>query len=348
MNNALWVPRGTDVFLTFPLSLPLPTCKGGVGWTWISIKEQAQQQQSLKELTSGWIKYVTEWGSVVNDGVGWDLIPICLFREYLVIITPHPPPQTALWSARAVQPGACKPCCVQPFTGTAHCRAENGPKVTTWFCTFPLKSFNYIPTAGWSPVLASLLTLLSKDFDIEIFFFQRIFSNFSGRKNITSSVKQTRFPVQTCCRRDFWDCAHKSRISLILPPSSLESCSVLVWLPSFRKESVSSPLLTLLKDKTSSENGFEKPPEGRSSGSVSFYFLLSASAHGQRIDFSSWSDRGQSSIIYHELSSLIRANAGLILQPPMAGQCYSPGSWLTMVLTHNRSLTFAKYSSWQP
>lgn len=207
MNNALWVPWGTDVFLTFPLSLPLPTCKGGVGWTWISIKEQAQQQQSLKELTSGWIKYVTEWGSVVNDGVGWDLIPICLFREYLVIITPHPPPQTALWSARAVQPGACKPCCVQPFTGTAHCRAENGPKVTTWFCTFPLKSFNYRPTAGWSPVLASLLTLLSKDFDIQIFFFQRIFSNFSGRKNITSSVKRTRLPLQTCCRRDFWDCS---------------------------------------------------------------------------------------------------------------------------------------------
>lgn len=70
MNNAFWVPWGTYVFLTFPLSLPLSICEGGVGWVWISIKEQAQQQQSLKELTGGWIKYVIEWGFVVNDGVG--------------------------------------------------------------------------------------------------------------------------------------------------------------------------------------------------------------------------------------------------------------------------------------
>lgn len=75
MNNAFWVPWGTYVFLTSPLSV----CAGGAGWGGISIKEQAQQQQTLKELTGGWIKYVTEWGSVVNDGVGWDLIPIWSF-----------------------------------------------------------------------------------------------------------------------------------------------------------------------------------------------------------------------------------------------------------------------------
>lgn len=77
MNNAFWVPWGTYFFLTFPLSLSI--CEGGVGWGWISIKEQVQQQQTLKELTGGWIKYVIEWGSVVNDGVGWDLIPIWSF-----------------------------------------------------------------------------------------------------------------------------------------------------------------------------------------------------------------------------------------------------------------------------
>lgn len=57
-----------------------------VGWGWgggcsISIKEQVQQQPTLKELTSGWMKYVIEWDSVVNNGVGWDLIPICSFKE---------------------------------------------------------------------------------------------------------------------------------------------------------------------------------------------------------------------------------------------------------------------------
>lgn len=78
MNNAFWVPWGTYVFLTFPRSLPLSICEGGVGWGWISIKEQAQQL-TLKELTGGWIKYVIEWDSVLNDGVGWDLIPIWSF-----------------------------------------------------------------------------------------------------------------------------------------------------------------------------------------------------------------------------------------------------------------------------
>ena len=76
MNNAFWVPWGTYVFFTFSPSLYL---LGRCGWAWISIKEQAQQQQTLKELTGGWIKYVFEWGSVVNDWVGWDLIPIWSF-----------------------------------------------------------------------------------------------------------------------------------------------------------------------------------------------------------------------------------------------------------------------------
>ncbi|KAJ4941404.1 hypothetical protein JOQ06_011283, partial [Pogonophryne albipinna] len=37
---------------------------------------------------------------------------------------------TALWSARAVRPGACRPRCVRPFTGSAHarCPAQHGPK----------------------------------------------------------------------------------------------------------------------------------------------------------------------------------------------------------------------------
>lgn len=76
MNNAFWVPWGTYAFLTFPLSLSHSVREV---WGWISIKEQAQQQQTLKELTGGWINYVIEWGSVVNDGVGWDLIPIWSF-----------------------------------------------------------------------------------------------------------------------------------------------------------------------------------------------------------------------------------------------------------------------------
>lgn len=65
--------------MSFSLAFPLFICKGGPGWGWISIKEQAQQQQTLNELTGGWIKYVFEWGSVENDGVGWDLIPIWSF-----------------------------------------------------------------------------------------------------------------------------------------------------------------------------------------------------------------------------------------------------------------------------
>ncbi|KAI9543662.1 hypothetical protein NQZ68_008709 [Dissostichus eleginoides] len=46
--------------------------------------------------------------------MGWGRTssPSGLFKEYLVVITP----QTALWSARAVRPGACRPRCVRPFT----------------------------------------------------------------------------------------------------------------------------------------------------------------------------------------------------------------------------------------
>lgn len=60
-------------------------------------------------------------------GWGGTSFPSGLFKEYLLVITP----QTALWSAWAVQPGACKPRCVQPFTGKTRCPAENGLKVAT-------------------------------------------------------------------------------------------------------------------------------------------------------------------------------------------------------------------------
>lgn len=106
------------------------------------------------------MKYVIEWDPVVNNGVGWDLIPIWSFKR--IPCGNYPPDSIVEGPSR---PARCLQfCCVQLFTSTAGCPAENGPKVTTWLSTFSHEPCKYIQnwfSLKWkSLIFTSLLTAL--------------------------------------------------------------------------------------------------------------------------------------------------------------------------------------------
>lgn len=187
--------------------------------------------------------------------MGWGRTssPSGLFKEYLVVITP----QTALWSARAVRPGACRPRCVRPFTGSARarCPAQHGPKVSVWFVRLPLYMVlnKYTPSAAWSLIPAPQSNVCGrKDYNV---------GAFDASVNVQSGHKQTLLNSLHCwiCCTVIFPCDNKSSSQSVLSaPWRAPLCSM----PSFRKESVCSPLLTLLRAKTSPENGSDKTPEG--------------------------------------------------------------------------------------
>lgn len=197
-------------------------------------------------------------------GWGGTSSPSGLFKEYLVEITP----QTALLSARAIQPGACQPRCVQPFTGTARCPAQvDSRSPPDCFLRLPIfRVLNkYRASAPW--ILIPLWpepTLFG--YKGWILWGDILISGCVFCPQICPKVtnKEPDKPFATLAQLQQWLLRVWQWIQDLfrMPPKLPGELCKLSLFGCPLKESGCSPLLTLLREKTSPKNGSDKTPEG--------------------------------------------------------------------------------------